>query len=282
MVQEAKSRNAEPVHKRSGTCQLLRRETRYMKKCNTNVNNAKITFRKERRVEKTSAAKRATRDTLYQEHLNSKVQQSATNEEQVLEAGEVHLGTHNPSVVDQLIDNAEDHREVISLLAEDQERLEHKEEVPKTEESDTTGNRIMAFTLLTKRLLLSDISVDRDIGHTILSAWKGNKKPTARELEVISTCIKLLKPYVPDENAPRCVMLHLPLILLSNIVQRVAGYATFTREICPYISPASIQALPLNACAALYDAMSSSSFPNGFVLRDRQDVRITSADWAMR
>ena len=70
-------------------------------------------------------------------------------------------------------------------------------------------------------------------------------------------------------------MLHLPLVTLSNTIQRVAGYGSFTREMCPHISPASIQPSPVD-CRVMYEVLSSSDHSDPFTIRNRENILISS------
>jgi hypothetical protein len=90
-------------------------------------------------------------------------------------------------------------------------------------------------------MLLSDDTVESNIQQQITSTWKQKKVLSEMEMNSVEQCIKLLKPYMPSQKPPPCIMLHLPLVMLSNTIQRAAGYGSFTREICPHISTSSIQ-----------------------------------------
>jgi hypothetical protein len=122
-------------------------------------------------------------------------------------------------------------------------------------------------------MLLSDDTVEDNIQQQIRSAWKQKTELSEKEMNIVEQCIKLLKPYMPSQKAPRCIMLHLPLVMLSNTIQRAAGYGSFTREICPHISPASIQSSPVD-CRVMYKILSSSVHSDPFTMRDRQNILI--------
>jgi hypothetical protein len=77
----------------------------------------------------------------------------------------------------------------------------------------------------------------------------------------------------------RAVLSKLLISLISNTVQQVVGYRSYTREFCQYISPASIHALPLTA-ASIFDIMCSSSRSGGYAITNRQGGPITSYAWA--
>ena len=107
--------------------------------------------------------------------------------------------------------------------------------------------------------------------------WSGtklDKKETAAVLEVFA----LLQPYTPPKDAPKCSASMLPIVIISKFVQRATGYASFSREICLYASPASIYTLHLDA-PAVYELF-GSYFGDYFLLHLNAADRITLAQQA--
>lgn len=74
-------------------------------------------------------------------------------------------------------------------------------------------------------------------------------------------------------------MAHLPLVLLSYTVQRVAGYGAFAREICPYSSPANIEAFPFDV-KTLYETATAPHDTRAFSLFDRHNEPISNIEWS--
>jgi hypothetical protein len=157
---------------------------------------------------------------------------------------------------------------------DDDEPMDATVSKAKKDKKKISSKRIFALKTLTKKMLLSDDTVEDNIQQQIRSAWKQTEELSEREMNIVQQCIKLLKPYMPSQKAPRCIMLHLPLVILSNTIQLVAGYAGFAREICPHISPASIQALPVD-CQVMYEVLSSSVHSDPFTIRDRENIVIS-------
>lgn len=67
--------------------------------------------------------------------------------------------------------------------------------------------------------------------------------------------------------------------MISNIVQRVAGYSEFTREICPIISPATIHPLAVDA-VTVYELMASTTHEENFTILDQNNQPVSSPKWA--
>jgi hypothetical protein len=199
----------------------------------------------------------------------------------ISENTEDDLTPDNLQFFDAFVDENMDEATAVAVLLEIQNESLDNEEVREVQDQggkETSGSRIKAYKTLIKRLLLSNVTHDH-LRDTIFSEWKGKQKPTDRELDAMMACMKTLKPYIPPSDAPRCILLQLPLVIVSNTVQRVAGYGAFQREVCPYVGPASIQALPLDA-PVLYEAVSSPHETRKFNLLDRHSQSISSALWA--
>src|SRR3981189_1793038 len=91
--------------------------------------------------------------------------------------------------------------------------------------------------------------------------------------------MSVLTPYMPPTGIKRSIALQLPIVIISNVVQNVAGYQQFSRKICPTVSPASIHSFKVDA-AAIYEMMSSTEVQENFIIFDHLDQPITSATWA--
>ncbi|KAG0186981.1 hypothetical protein DFQ28_007054, partial [Apophysomyces sp. BC1034] len=279
-AKEAKERKVSTTKKRSATRELLRHETRYMNKCLSKAAEA-VTPQGRRREWKRRAELSSQRwAAMYQIHRESQTPRPSAGTRQA-GAEDVHKSeTHESQedVADRLLEAGMDEECVVEALVQidmQQEEYEQKE----APECETSSRTIAALKSLTKKLLLSNTKIDGALEEKIHSAWKGSEELTAEEIDAVTNICKVLQPFIPDKNAPRCIMLHMPLVMISNAVQCVAGYSAYTREICPVVSPASIRALPLDV-RTMFEIVASPARQEGFIIRDRHNLPITSAEWA--
>ena len=156
--------------------------------------------------------------------------------------------------------------------------------VEQTHEKDSSARRIKAMRALIKKTLFdSSCCTDRgELAMAIEDMWTAKDGLTDRELNWMVTLVITLKPFIPDKDTPRNnILLRLPIVLIANIVQRVAGYGQFAREICPYISPAKIHALPVDA-STMFEMVATSATSQNYIICDKHKIPITSAAWAVR
>jgi hypothetical protein len=297
LSKDAKERKAKQVKKRSGTRQILRRETRYLTKCLKRESQDQISDSDRENWQRRAQSCHRRRATLYAEHQRRKNLLTTSNVPPVDETqdGEADIDQTAISNAEHALEMGEEEGYVTEILEEatesddETEPEDEAEPMDDAEPKDTTvskakkdkkeisSKRIFALKTLAKKMLLSDDTVEDNIQQQIRSAWKQKTELSEKEMNIVEQCIKLLKPYMPSQKAPRCIMLHLPLVMLSNTIQRVAGYGNFTREICPHISPASIQALPVD-CRVMYEVLSSSVHSDPFTIRDRENILISSVN----
>ncbi|KAJ2958890.1 hypothetical protein NQZ79_g5569 [Umbelopsis isabellina] len=114
----------------------------------------------------------------------------------------------------------------------------------------------------------------------LADGWKGTQSLTTEEINAIQHICSVLKPYMPPKDTKLCIVLRLPIVMISNIVQRVSGYQAFTRSICPNISPAKIHSFSIDT-AAIYELMGSNTVGENFTMVDQNNLPISSVRWAI-
>lgn len=123
---------------------------------------------------------------------------------------------------------------------------------------ETTGRRILQFVGLAKRLLYAHSTTAN-----LQEEWTGSEPLSAIKPEAIKSIYKLLEPYMPPKDSPRCIMLLLPIDRICNIVQQVSQCVQFNRKISPTISPGVVLSFALDATST-FEMMASISVDENF------------------
>lgn len=118
--------------------------------------------------------------------------------------------------------------------------------------ADISARRIRRLKSIAKKLLL-DKADTASLDQQIQELWTGPGNLSQKELEYMNSICRALSPFIPPKGVPNIIPLKLPLVQLSNIIQSVAGYGQFTRQICPVISPATIQRSTAGCCVHVRD-----------------------------
>ncbi|CAO3678108.1 unnamed protein product [Umbelopsis ramanniana] len=171
-----KKLKSESKKTRSGTRQLLRRDTKYLNKCHSKAHDTHLNddVRKEwlRRAELCNKR----RADMYDSHVKSRpAATKSTDDEKSDNCDEVSqepelsgdsIELHDALVTEALdldVGSLPDEVSVLAELLEDEE-----EDVGASKE--TSGNRIKAFKTLTKRLLFANVDLNEKLNETILSS----------------------------------------------------------------------------------------------------------------
>ncbi|CAO3669130.1 unnamed protein product [Umbelopsis vinacea] len=127
---------------------------------------------------------------------------------------------------------------------------------------------------LAKELLYQAVSID-----TLPERLNEEKKRVSHISEDERTAFirifTLLRNYMPENDLRQSIVAKLPIVWISNFVQRCAGYHKFTRRIFPTIRPAKIHSFNVDA-AAIYEMMASSVVEEHFNIVDRNNNPLTS------
>jgi hypothetical protein len=282
---QEKEQKAETVD-RAATRQILRRESKYSKTC---ADKTKETGESKWIQRETLCNER--RAAMYEKHrltrgdspLKSTINlHSDTASEQQLTSGT----DEEEDLVDVLVGAGHEEEAIAELLQDlqgqdndDEAQAQAHEPVAKTDDQDVSSKRITSLKVIAKKLILTNTATDDTFLQKLVNIWHGQTPLEEREISTVKALCKLLQPFVPKEDMPSSVLFKLPIVLISNTVQQVAGYGSYAREFCPYISPASIQSLPLTA-ATIFEIMCSSSRSEGYTIKDQNGGPITSYAWA--
>ena len=90
------------------------------------------------------------------------------------------------------------------------------------DEKEPSRRRLNSLKAMMKRILFE--TKDTDIKARILGAWTNSDGLTQNELTTIADLCPALKQFIPPKTAKDITAFCLPLVILSNTVQRVAGY----------------------------------------------------------
>ena len=145
-------------------------------------------------------------------------------------------------------------------------------------EKDISAVRIRQLVSFTKKQLYDSVSVEEMLPK-LENEWTGSHRLTDEESNSILHIWSVLRPYMPPKDAKHSIVLRLPIVVISNVVQRVSGYQGFSRSICPVISPAKIHSFSVDA-AAIFELMGSTTVDENFTIVDQNNVSISSAKWA--
>lgn len=261
---------------RSKKWQRRRKEKRHMEKCLsrmksavTPVDKAKWEERWRLSNERLAEMDKTTNDTVMVEAVNDEALVEADSEEiDPTLMKFLDLGLSEDAIQDLAADG--------QLEDEEEEKEEEEEEAAEVDSSAAMIRQLVAFT----KAQLYDSAQVEDLSQKIATKWKGRKTPTEREINAIQHIYLVLKPYMPPKDIKPCIALRLPIVVISNIVQRVAGYQSFTRSICPIISPARIQSFSVDA-VAIYELMGSNKVDENFTMMDQNNMPISSTKWAV-
>jgi hypothetical protein len=223
---------------------------------------------------------------------NSKVNQASDNrkpgdvETTELEVTKVDTQEDCPALdnIDCLVRKGVEHDCILESILDLDEDIDDEESdiediVTANKVSDVPAWKIRSFKAILKRLLLENC---QDITTSIKKSWTNSTEITDRELTAMLRISKALMPFMPPKDCPKKIIaLHLPMVLLSNTIQRVAGYPNFARDICPSISAGTIHAVHLDA-TSLYEMMATDKVPQNFTLFDQHEMPITSVAQAIR
>jgi hypothetical protein len=194
-------------------------------------------------------------------------------QQQVNAAATVQDQTEDDGEIGKLIQHSVDTEEIIDLCWDKEEDEEENHE--QMDDIDISAAKIKSFKAIIKKIL-NETSTN-DIRAQIRKAMPDEKKLTEKELTAMVRICTALQPYIPPKAARGMIAFCLPLVILANIVQHVAGYGKYARQICPFITPATIHSLHLDA-AALYEIMSAKNF----IIADQNNHAITSVHWVIK
>lgn len=145
-------------------------------------------------------------------------------------------------------------------------------------QKECSAKKIKQLVAFSKAQLWNTRSFE-DLQQNINDNWTGEDQLSAEEEDSIINIWSLLGPFMPTKEGMDAIALQLPIVIISNIVQQVAGYSEFSREICPTVSPSKIHALPLSA-ATIFEIMASNAVQENFILFDANRRPIASREWA--
>lgn len=165
-------------------------------------------------------------------------------------------------------ENEEAFEEVLEEVEELQETTETEQsQVPQQKADEPSRKHLNRLKAVTIRLLHRMDKVPSD--EEITNAFKGNDKPNAKEIGVVSLICEVLLPYMP--SADDSMASRIPLVMFADSILRAGGYSYRTLDICPQISPATINALHLDA-AAIYEVFSGQQAEFSLFLQDNKQI----------
>jgi len=164
-----------------------------------------------------------------------------------------------------------------------------KENVEKVDNSDTIPKDVKAkepprkrnnmLKAVAKGLLQQEDLPSEIDEETIDRVCQKRQDLSEFEKKALVRLYNTLRPFVPPSTAPRWPVLLLPIIMISNIVQRVASYSQFARDFCPDVRPSHLHSMKVDALA-IYELFGSRQA--NFVLLDEQNQIISSDVRALR
>lgn len=279
----AKKKKQETTSRQSNW-QRIRKESRFVEKCITLSQTAddvmeqqKWEYRRqlaEERVEEMRQKLLVSRETHDNDNYDDDIEDAPLVEARRRAETEGRLDRHIATLMKHGVSEAD----VMELVAKEELASEEDATDEKDAKGDMSAERIRKLVALTKGLLYDQQSVD-EVFAACKDDWHDSEDLTDEEIDSILHIWSLLMPYMPPKEAPKCVVLQLPIVLISNMVQRVAGHEAYAREICPYVSPATINAFDVDA-AVLYEIMGNTRVGENFTLLDRFNQPISSVKWA--
>ena len=115
-----------------------------------------------------------------------------------------------------------------------------KEDSLRDSSQDASRRRIFEIKGLIKSLLFADDDLTRE------SLMDKRADLAEHEIDVCLLIVTRLRPYIPSNANYESIGHQLPFIILANDLLRCAGYARFSRNMCPMPS-ASLNAFRMNA-----------------------------------
>jgi hypothetical protein len=140
---------------------------------------------------------------------------------------------------------------------------------------EPSAARLRSLQVVLKTLLETPFIASRVTANWVRKTAYVRCDFTDRECQVVATLANLLRPYVPKrrtdaQGSVPHITLRAPLVVIANTLLRATGYPSFTREVAPSVSPASLHGLPLSAWG-LYEMFCSKG-------EGRFDVRDSAGD----
>jgi hypothetical protein len=263
----------------------LKREAKYEKKCLTKAEHADSDNDKEKWSHRGKLSKQR-RDELYQKHKQKIADNNSSQSLPSSANSENHINK-TPLLFDEMDDSdSDDSDDDNSDYVDESGR---KENVEKVDNSDTIPKDVKAKEPPRKRInmlkavakgLLQQEDLPSEIDEeTIDRVCQKRQDLSEFEKKALVRLYNTLRPFVPPSTAPRWPVLLLPIIMISNIVQRVAGYSQFARDFCPDVRPSHLHSMKLDALA-IYELFGSRQA--NFVLLDEQNQIISSDVRALR
>jgi hypothetical protein len=185
---------------------------------------------------------------------------------------------------DWLPSDEEDEELSLSDNEADADKDQHNDAVLAAEpaipsEKEVSAARINKFINLAKKLLYQAVSIGT-LPERLNEEKKRFKNISEDGRKAFIRIFTLLRNYMPEKDLRQSIVAKLPIVLISNFVQRCAGYRKFTRRIFPTISPAKIHSFNVDA-AAIYEMMASSLVEEHFNIVDHNNNPITSCRFAI-
>jgi hypothetical protein len=146
-------------------------------------------------------------------------------------------------------------------------------------EKEVSAARINKFINLAKKLLYQAVSIGT-LPERLNEEKKRFKNISEDGRKAFIRIFTLLRNYMPEKDLRQSIVAKRPIVLISNFVQRCAGYHKFTRRIFPVINTAKVHSFNIDT-AAIYEMMASSVVEEHFNIVDHNDNPITSCRFAI-
>lgn len=227
MEASERKENRSPANRRRGTRQLLRRESRYLQKCNQKVDAATSEEEKDKCKDRAEQC-RDRRAAMYSTQSGSRPAPPKPMKLQYQCIDQQKPSATAENAVPMLIDNGLCNEDIIEVLenAEDEDddvtvdgpssQLEVQEE-----EREVSARRIRVLKRTAKTHIINGTELNK-LKTSIKESYKGSDASSKREVDTVNKLCSVLRPYIRPEDVQPSTIAHLPLVLISNIVQQVA------------------------------------------------------------
>ena len=231
----------------------LKRETKYEKQCRYKAEMADSVEQKTRWLKRADMSK-IRRDRMYREHQ----QKSATSGTKKASEELVKRDDAQKILEPSMSDDDSESQEEDESSDQDQKNLVQHGKPAQLKEKETSRKRINVLKAITRDLLAQEDRPSTLEEHHITSAAGRNNDLSSKEVAALQSIYNRLRPFVPTSKYATYPALMLPIIMIANIVQRAAGYATFARDFCPDVRPSHLHSLTVDA-SSLYELFGSAA-----------------------
>jgi hypothetical protein len=255
----------------------LKREAKYEKKCLIKAEHADSDNDKEKWSYRGKLSKQR-RDELYQKHKQKIADKKSSQSLPFSENSEHHINKT------PLLSTSWMTATVTTVM-----KVSTKRMLKRFDDSDTITKDVKAKEPPRKRInmlkavaksLLQQEDLPSEIDEeTIDTVCQKREYLCKFERKVLVRLYNTLRPFVPSSTGPKWPVLLLPIIMISNIVQRVAGDSQFARDFCSDVLSSHLHSMKLEA-VAIYELFGSRQA--NFVLPDEQNQIISSGAKAIR